>query len=163
MKGKKILLLFLALMLPACVFLFLKFFGKNQFDVPLLYQEGKIDAGNCEINYPTPYVLPDSFMNAFNNKEKASVLLLDFSDSKTNFDRVQQEFNEDQVAIKHISSLNNDLSKRNFIRDCIVLLKAPSNLVLIDSLKRIRGYYNSNNREDIDRLLLELNIILKNY
>ena len=41
--------------------------------------------------------------------------------------------------------------------------KAPANVVLVDSEKRIRGYYSIGSREEVDRLILELQILLSKY
>jgi hypothetical protein len=161
MKGKKIILLSLALLLPICIFLFLKIFGKNQFDVPLLFQEGKIDVpSHCNLDLTAPYVLPDSIMNALASGNDAPLYILDFAE--TDLSRIREQFDKDQVEIKNASDLAQTQTDLNFLRDCIVLLKEPANIVLIDQ-RTIRGYYNGNKRDEIDRLLVEINIILKKY
>ena len=61
MKGRKVLFLSLALLLPVAIFVFLKIFGQNEFQVAVMHQEGKIDAPeNCDFVYSTPYRIPDS-------------------------------------------------------------------------------------------------------
>jgi len=54
---RKGLLLFLALLLPVIIFLFLHFFGKNEFEVPVLYQTQDELPGNCEMEYSLPYTV----------------------------------------------------------------------------------------------------------
>jgi hypothetical protein len=42
--SKKIIYLLIALCLPALIFVFLKFFGKNQFDIPVYFKDGVEEA-----------------------------------------------------------------------------------------------------------------------
>ena len=63
MRGKKALFLFLALALPICIFVFLKMFGRNEFDVPLLYDKGVLQKpAECNVVYNEPYTIADSIM-----------------------------------------------------------------------------------------------------
>jgi len=48
-------------------------------------------------------------------------------------------------------------------KTCIFLLKKPYDVVLIDRKGLIRGQFVSDNREEIDRLITEVDIILKKY
>jgi hypothetical protein len=162
MSGKKIILLFLALLLPVCVFLFLKTFGKNQFDVPPLYHEEFPEAA-CGISYSAPYVLPDSVMKSIKvGKADVPLFIIDFS-SKSGLHRIQEEVTPEEVSIIPSSDLSTDTNRISFIRNCILIVKPGFDLVLIDNQKRIRGYYKSTDREEVDRLLVELEIILKKY
>jgi hypothetical protein len=43
------------------------------------------------------------------------------------------------------------------------MVHAPRNVVLVDSKKKIRGYYTIGSREEADRLILEMEILLKKY
>jgi hypothetical protein len=161
MKGKKFLFLFLALLLPIAVFVFLKFFGKNRFEVPLIYKDGVSDPpAACLFDYPKPYLIPDSIL-AVAGANNSSIVILDFSrQPSTEMQVVRDEFDHDPVVIKSASTLN--FADEKLLRECIFLMKEPNELVMIDSEKRIRGYYE-NTREEIDRLILELKILLKKY
>lgn len=58
------------------------------------------------------------------------------------------------------------LSQQDFqtFRDCVFLLNADQDAVIIDSQKRIRGQYNLVKREDADRMVMqEMNILFKRY
>ena len=46
---------------------------------------------------------------------------------------------------------------------CDLLLQKPWTTVLLDDQRRIRGYYDPNAREEVDRLIVELKILLKKY
>jgi hypothetical protein len=43
------------------------------------------------------------------------------------------------------------------------MVHAPRNVVLVDNKKRIRGYYAIGSREETDRLIVEMEILLKKY
>ena len=55
------------------------------------------------------------------------------------------------------------ISKKSKSLECTLLLNPTLDLVLLDGKKRIRGQYNSNERDEVDRLMTELDIILKRY
>ena|SRR3989337_429019 len=161
MKQKNIFL-FLALLLPVCIFLFLKFFGKNEFSVPPLYSiiyPEKIDG--CENKIVLPYVIPDSVKLSF-DVQKDSLSLIYFGELRENsavqLKRVNQDFG-DAVRV-HIVSPSGESLK---LKKCVFFLKDPFDLVLIDPSGTIRGQYIAADREEIDRLLTELTILLKRY
>ena len=58
MKQKKTVFLFLALILPICIFLFLKFFGKNEFAVEPLYVDvyPEMHGRMCRCQYNTVFI-----------------------------------------------------------------------------------------------------------
>lgn len=164
MNGKKIILLSLALLLPVGIFLFLKFFGRNQFDVPPLHQDSILTAGNpCNLKYQSPYVLPDSIMEVIGNHNIATLYILNYSTDKSVLQRVSEEFDVKEVGIIAAADTSTVGLNNKFVKDCVLLLEHPFDIVLIDNEKRVRGYYKGNDREEIDRLLVELSIILKKY
>jgi hypothetical protein len=157
MKIRKLILLSLALLLPVCIFLFLKFFGKNQFDVPVLYDHGVTEKPvDCNGEYDSPYYLADSIFRTIST-EKVPAYVINFSpEQKVVADRVMEEFSAADVKI-----ISPDFSDE--VKKCGLLLKKPYDVVLVDDKKQIRGYYVADKREEIDRLLIELSIILKKY
>jgi hypothetical protein len=163
MKGKKVLLLFLALFLPACVFVFLKMFGKNEFEVPLLHHEGKIGSfPECNFSYTAPYTIPDSVMATIKTEGNATLYLLNFSAPETVLSRVENETRGEGVKFVATQRLWEDAATRQRIKECILLTRT-ADLVLLDDQKQIRGYYSSQKLDDIDRLILEIKIVLKKY
>lgn len=157
MNVKKAILLFLALLLPVCIFVFLKFFGKNEFDVPAFYQEEKPEApSDCSYEYSMPYVIPDSVMTSVVKDDSKTLYLIHFS-SPENLSRVVENYGSD------INVVNDPDLGTASIRKCVFLMNEKQDVILIDKQKRIRGYYDSKDREEIDRLLLELDILLKKY
>jgi hypothetical protein len=164
MQGKKLIILFLALLLPICIFLFLKMFGKNQFDVEPLFQDSVARVSvNCNMQYAPPYRIPDEEMKKIAQGRSASLYLLNLSKDKSVIQRVESEVGLSQVAILSDSLLSVRYPDQAYLRECILLLAPPNNIALVDGQNRIRGHYDEHDREDVDRLLVEMNIILKKY
>ncbi len=160
MKKTKALLLFLALLLPILVFLFLKFFGKNEFAVPPLYTKTfpEVPQG-CPPVKALPYRIADSVRVKI-PFEDDSLVLITFNtlttEAKNQIRRVEERFTNYPVA---------------FIRQgepaskwqCIFFLKPPYDQVLIDRKGAIRGQYTAADLDEADRLITEITIILKKY
>lgn len=162
--GKKVVFLFLALLLPVCIFLFLKIFGKNEFDVAPLHEQGVPDApAHCDLTYSSPYLLPDSVMRLISKNSNAPLVILNFSGDEAVLQRVYDEVSESEVKTVYPPALALREEELSFLKSCVLLLNDPYDVVLIDSQRRIRGYYQGSSREEIDRLLIELSIILKKY
>jgi hypothetical protein len=163
MKSTKALFLFLALILPICIFLFLKFFGRNEFDVKPLFWDSPPPADSSCPEVVVPYVVHDSIRNqlSFGND---SLVLIAFND-ETNMDAVNQiKRIKDEMSNLPIRLLTLSGSERHlFWKNCVLFLKAPSDMAVVDRRGRLRGQYISADREDADRLLTEVTIILKRY
>ena len=167
-------------MAPISVFLFLKQFGANEFELPILYSEGNpiadcsTDSGEYKINLevlekyniklPALFYVPtteqDKYYSDLNNVLAKyqnvyiyELMVADSSDS--NAGSVSLYFSENEYS--------------NFI-NCTLILGEDQSLneailnkfVLIDDARQIRGYYNCSDLEDIERLDVELDILL-NY
>ncbi len=162
MQGKKILFLFLALLFPICVFIFLKMFGKNEFAVPPLYQDTppEIQAGCTPVKLP--YKVPHKIQDAIIAPTDSLVLVYFKStdpsnESQNQIIRTEKEFEKDPLTIITADTLIAQY------RSCVFFLKEPNDLILIDHSGLIRGQYVSNDREEVDRLITEVDIILKKY
>lgn len=163
MKGKKLVLLFLALLFPAVIFVLLKTFGKNEFDVPAWYTDALPELpAECDgLKITAPYTVPDSILNALSeDRDRILCLHFDFSKNKsvTQLNRIKEKFSKDAVLVKTL-----DDQKYQVWRKCIFLLKEPFDVVLVDKGGNIRGQYNATDRQDIDRMMTELTILLKKY
>jgi hypothetical protein len=164
MKTKKIIFLTLSLLLPVAIFIFLKLFGRNQFDVPVMYQEGSIHApARCKYTYNTPYHIPDSVMMLFARNKADSLYVLYFRPGlNVPLNRIALEFDGDPVAVIAPSGFPEE-TDLTLLQHCVLLMQPPSSVVLVDQRNRIRGYYNGSDRDEIDRLIVEMKIILKQY
>jgi hypothetical protein len=157
--NKKILYLFLALALPVLVFLFLKYFGKNEFDIPVYYTEGIGDSAViCKIKSKGQYYVSDSVLNKWNWKKGTAILVSAVPEKETN--ELNEFVKEAQFDGLQLLSLSDN--EKN-LKDCVLFLREPWNAVLIDAQKRIRGYYKIGYRDEMDRLEVELKILLKKY
>ena len=167
MSAKKVILLFTALGLPIAVFLFLKFFGKNEFGVPALFQDQVNVPPGCSANYNVPYTLPDT-LRLFRQKDNslAGLTVVIFDESREDrsplgkqVNRLKEEFSEDDVSFVYAE--NNEFFAT--LKKCVFLLNESQSVALIDDKRRIRGLYDVGSLEEADRLMVELKIILKKY
>jgi hypothetical protein len=159
-KYKKVILLFLALMLPVCIFLFLKIFGKNQFDVPALFTDVRPEnLDECGVAVALPYHVPDSVLNSLSlSREKLT--LIHFGMMELNEENNLQSVKDDQGRRLKFMLLPDSLVS---LKRCVFFLNDPNDLVLVDSLGTIRGQYQSTHRDEIDRLRMELSILFDEY
>lgn len=155
---KKPLILFLALLFPVCIFVFLKFFGKNQFDVaPLFETEFPEDMHDCTDSLELPYKIAKRFHSQFSlpTQELTLVYTLDATEEISKvLNKVKREFGE-RVNHQQIV-LSSDIR-------CALLLKDELDMVLIDKSGSIRGQYKSTDRDEVDRMMMELSILFKEY
>lgn len=167
--NKKFVYLFLALLLPALIFVFLKYFGKNEFNIPVYYENG-IDSVsvNCGGDYSKPYVLPDSVLLAIEATSKPALVIVFEPTQATQIElnRLtdifnQREFTKTEVKVQEDTGVSAARYRR--WTSCIFFIKEPYNAMLVDDQNRIRGYYAVDSREEMDRLILEMQILLKRY
>lgn len=163
MKGKKILLLSLALILPVFIFIFLKIFGRNEFQVPVMHQESTIaPSADCDFQYATPYRVPDSVFTTAGLTGKDSLYVFYFDPVlNTAMKRVSVEFAG--APVKVVSPDAFPRKDHRFLRECLLLMTQGTSVALADHKHRIRGYYNGTDLEEVDRLIVEIKIILKKY
>ncbi len=160
MKGKKALFLFLALLLPIFVFLFLKMFGRNEFAVQSLYQV-KAPAPVAGCASPTiPYHVSDSVMQQLNFAND-SLLLVWYAVAESDIAKPKEKVTEKYQSLKQLTLAPSN--KYKAWKDCVFFMTDQYDMVLLNSKGLIRGQYKSYDREEIDRLFIELDIILKRY
>ena len=163
MNRTKALFLFLALLLPVSIFIFLKIFGKNEFNVEPLFANSPPPTSNECQTISLPYYLDDSIKSLlpFGN-DSLVVIVFDGkgdSDSMNQLTRLEGEITKLPVGFLTLPGSDRHL----FWKRCLFFLHEPQDVVTVDAKGRIRGQYTSSDREDIDRLLTELTIILKRY
>jgi hypothetical protein len=158
---KKSLFLFLGLLLPVLVFLFLKFFGRNEFDVPLPEREMIQSTSGCRHEYAHPYLVKDSLVLAI-APAKRELRLINFGTNKKTLEQALVDYNS-QVSLVNLEKWELSDDQKTYLFNCVLLATNDEDLVLLDNANRIRGYYNSSERDDMDRLEAELNILLKRY
>lgn len=158
---KKNLFLSLALILPVLVFLFLKFFGKNKFEIPVFHRTKIESVAGCDLKYNLPYTVADSILTSLNWDGKRATLILFKSLDGENDLRFKDEVEQSKLQVVTLDdSLSIDLKKA---LSCVFLLPVKENAVLVDEQRRIRAYYCMDSREEMDRLLVELKILFNEY
>lgn len=157
MKVKKTTLLVIVLCFPVLVFIFLKFFGENVFDVPLLHEETVTAPAGCDYHYEAPYRLADSVMQRMGDTPFSLVV---FSAREPVENRVYNEFSREAVRTVTATELGGNPS---LLKHCVLLAPAGTDFVLVDAQKRIRGYYSASDQDEMDRLIVELKILLEKY
>jgi len=73
--------------------------------------------------------------------------------------RVREEFDEEIQIIYPAGKI----AAPDEFYDCDLLLQKPLSIVLVDDQRRIRGYYDPQHRDEVDRLIVEMKILLKKY
>jgi hypothetical protein len=161
--SKKIIYLLLALVLPGLVFLFLKFFGKNQFDIPVYYEKGVSNLPTrCQTIKKEQYFLPDSVLKTIKWRRGNALLLSGVTGAEQNeLRRLSKEVNRRDLQLIFLDSIKED--RLRLWKNCVLFLNEPYKALLIDNQRRIRGYYALNSRDEIERLEIELEIFLKRY
>jgi protein SCO1/2 len=163
---KKPFYLFLALLLPIGIFLFLKFAGRNEFNIPIYYEDG-VDAPEtgCAQTYSKPYVL--SPIEPINKRDWLAANVLVFGQENVDVGKLKtalhDEFDRAEVRVEAADSLPGGKTAAGFWRRCLFFARPPYQTVLFDRAGRIRGYYDVSLREEVDRLRVELKILLKKY
>ncbi|MBL7871460.1 MAG: hypothetical protein JNM78_07605 [Cyclobacteriaceae bacterium] len=160
---KKLVYLFLALLLPIGVFLFLRAFGKNEFSIPVYYETEMPEyPASCHLIHKIPYTVPDAILRGAGwQGESAALFIADTSpEVLKNMKHLDEEFTSFEVQKIYP---HQDTTRWDSWCTCFFFLKKPWSVVLIDSERKIRGFYAPKSREEMDRLTVELKILLKQY
>jgi len=161
MMKKKTVYLLLALALPGLIFIFLKIFGRNHFEIPVYYKEGTTDSlKECAGRYRGQYTLPDSVLHAFHYRNGVACLFVDAADIQHKEVVHLRKLFGDQLQIISLDGI--EPSRMDQIKNCALFLKEPWKAVLIDKQRLIRGYYAFTNLEESDRMNVEIEILLTN-
>ncbi|MGE0590430.1 MAG: hypothetical protein AB7O48_17755 [Cyclobacteriaceae bacterium] len=174
MKLKSILLVF-ALALPVSIFVFLYMFGENKFEVPIYFREFVTAPNGCDRTYEVPYKVDQSLipLNGTTILFFASGLSQKaLRESTFQIKRVSNELHAPlNLTLVSMDSIGyGDLDK--FVKleagayeeeSSCVFMAESNRLVLVDSLKQIRGFYKEGSMKEVDRLILELKILLNEY
>jgi len=158
--------LFVALLLPAVIFVFLKMFGKNEFDVEVMFQNERPAAvTGCE-EMTLPYSVGKDILKEV-LADRNSLALIGFmkdsvtsSKGSTELAQLRTELAKDPVSIVAIGS--GDERYKDWYA-CRFLMRAPLDAVLVDKSGGIRGQYELSDRDEADRLRTEITILLKKY
>jgi hypothetical protein len=166
MKGQKIIFLFVALLLPACIFVFLKIFGKNEFAVePLFQTEAPALPSTCG-QATIPFVVSSDKLSDFlKNSDTLGIIFLVKDSAVTSstrkaFTQLKEIYDNDPVSLSMRWPAPGEFDSAFH---CIFAMNKSKDIVVIDNHGLIRGQYESTDRDEIDRLKTEITIILKRY
>ena len=171
MKARKLIKVFVitvVLLLPVIVFLFLKQFGSNEFVLPVYYAEGH-PFEECR-TAESGHQLSAEFRSTF---LKTSPVLIGFEGEHRNdfkYDLQNVLNNYPEIRVKKINlCCVTDETKFKVLNCELVLgeeryISEPelNKYVLIDADYQIRGYFKIDELDEINRLDMELDILL-NY
>jgi len=173
---RKILLLSLALLLPGAIFLFLHFFGKNEFDVPILFREAKELPPDCAQQSQFPYMVKSSAVDVSGGCVvlfSSGLTARGFDDALFQLGRLNNEFGPKAPRVVILKKTGDGLpmARNEVALDTVayreeqkcVFLAGPNRIVLVDREGHIRGLYPDASLEEIDRLIVEVDIIFKKY
>lgn len=178
---KQAVILSLALVMPIGIFIFLKTLGKNEFDVAPLHQQGLLPVSvECGVDYKTPYTISSSVLEELQWSAADSLTLYVFGhgdlDERAVTLRLKDSFTINELQLHKVSAdslaaaggedsepIIKDAVTIEQLKECFFILEKDKNAVLVDRQRRIRGYYDLGKRDDLDRLAVELKIILKKY
>ena len=175
---RKFLYLFLALALPGLIFVFLKKFGKNKFSVPVYFENGIQADSICGMNTTGAYAIPDSVFERIGMRKDAMaklVIVYPFiKDNLSEISRVNAKYSANDIETVVVSGIQNN-PETNFRRVfldydefgpivlCFLRMAEPWSVVLLDKQNAIRGFYDGSRRDEMDRLDMELSILLERY
>lgn len=196
-------MLLVILAIPVFLWLFLKFFGENRYEVPVYYQEGlhitgcpseskehtipaftlqqahgeqTISENNLDdqitavfsFSYPCSAACKEVMeelarvQDAFEEQEMVQILAIDKSSS--NPEELRELSQTFQSKSERWKFLTGEKATIETLVQCGFVLKEQKELnhpiVLIDGKRRIRGYYAGTDPEEVDRLILEIKILL---
>ena len=196
-KGLKVVLLSIILILPVLIYLFLRTFGENRYDLPV-YPQAAVEITGCGVFEPSYRVtqLPCDHADPITltghdyllhfpatdreNRTKEGNEIRRFlqKTSQYSFTLVTFAAKPDSTYWHNLKGLAKDggpewtVSSRcedvvDQIQRCTLLSSladvksgAPAGrLVLLDKEGSIRGYYVPSDKEEIDRLIIELDIL----
>jgi hypothetical protein len=176
--NKKFLYLFLALALPGLIFVFLKKFGKNEFSIPVYFEDGIKSDSICNLSLDGVYTVHDSVFSKTGVDRRAPAKLIIvypfIKDDLSEVTRIRDKYLGSQVDAHIFSGIPNNpestiptaflnYSEFGTIVHCILQVREPWSVVLLDDQNRIRGFYDGSRRDEMDRLDMELSILLKKY
>lgn len=161
----KVLILSLVFILPVAVFLFLKFFGKNQFELTMLSDAATIE--NCDDELKA--VLTDQIDIVLVRREECKEDRCNFE--KDEFRRIRQRYEDKELRFSILSRDTIDISwndnslsayttESTLGLSCFERPDSESLFLVFDGSNNLRGVYEVS-REETDRLILEIDILMR--
>lgn len=163
-RVQKIIFIFVILVMPVVTYLFLRGFGENKFTLPYFYFD--VMTRNECAQKDSVYSVPQQFIEI---NKLALPMVIGFRTAEIS--KYEQDLDEVLANYRGINfyELPSELAQEDVL-NCILYLgegkhiaePIPFKFVMVDEKRHIRGYYALNDLAEIERLDMELDILL-NY
>lgn len=158
---KKGFILLFSLLFPIIVFLFLKFYGQNEYELSVY-------------NSSCSEIIDEYIIKDFNRKNNIRIVDVRITDNDILVDNYINKLEiNDEIEVITLSNKLRTLNWLNIVveRGLIERLSGcieneyldKSFVLLLDKQNRVRGHFYSADRKDIERLDVEIDILLLQY
>ena len=158
---KKGFILLFSLLFPIIVFLFLKFYGQNEYELSVY-------------NSSCSEIIDEYIIKDFNRKNNIRIVDVRMTDNDILVDNYINKLEiNDEIEVITLSNKLRTLNWLNIVveRGLIERLSGcveneyldKSFVLLLDKQNRVRGHFYSADRKDIERLDVEIDILLLQY
>ena len=158
---KKGFILLFSLLFPIIVFLFLKFYGQNEYELSVY-------------NSSCSEVIDEYIINDFNRKNNIRIVDIRLTNNDILVDNYINKLGiNDQIEVITLSNKLRNLNWLNIVVDKVLIERLSeciqneyfdkSFILLLDKQNRVRGHFYSADRKEIERLDVEIDILLLEY
>ena len=158
---KKGFILLFSLLFPIIVFLFLKFYGQNEYELSVY-------------NSSCSEIIDEYIINDFNRKNNIRIVDVRMTDNDILVDNYINKLEiNDQIEVITLSNKLRNLNWLNLVVDKVLIERLSeciqneylekSFILLLDKQNRVRGHFYSADRKEIERLDVEIDILLLEY
>ena len=158
---KKGFILLFSLLFPIIVFLFLKFYGQNEYELSVY-------------NSSCSEIIDEYIINDFNRKNNIRIVDIRMADNDILVDNYINKLEiNDQIEVITLSNKLRNLNWLNLVVDKVLIERLSeciqneyldkSFILLLDKQNRLRGHFYSADRKEIERLDVEIDILLLEY
>ena len=158
---KKGFILLFSLLFPIIVFLFLKFYGQNEYELSVY-------------NSSCSEIIDEYIINDFNRKNNIRIVDIRLTNNDILVDNYINKLEiNDQIEVITLSNKLRNLNWLNLVVDEVLIERLSeciqneyfdkSFILLLDKQNRVRGHFYSADRKEIERLDVEIDILLLEY
>ena len=158
---KKGFILLFSLLFPIIVFLFLKFYGQNEYELSVY-------------NSSCSEIIDEYIINDFNRKNNIRIVDIRLTNNDILVDNYINKLGiNDQIEVITLSNKLRNLNWLNIVVDKVLIERLSeciqneyfdkSFILLLDKQNRVRGHFYSADRKEIERLDVEIDILLLEY
>ena len=158
---KKGFILLFSLLFPIIVFLFLKFYGQNEYELSVY-------------NSSCSEIIDEYIINDFNRKNNIRIVDIRLTNNDILVDNYINKLGiNDQIEVITLSNKLRNLNWLNIVVDEVLIERLSeciqneyfdkSFILLLDKQNRVRGHFYSADRKEIERLDVEIDILLLEY